>query len=88
MSCGVFWIMIRKIKLVRSLKMTLKNTIWYTNVCNEYIIRNKKAERSIHHPVSVIAVKIVKSPGNSYICGQFDSYGNVFSIYTKQNIRI
>lgn len=58
--------------------MTLKNTIWYTNVCNEYIIRNKKAERSIHHPVSLIAVKIVKTPGNSYICGQFDSYGNVF----------
>lgn len=26
----------------------------------------------------LIAVKIVKTPGNSYICGQFDSYENVF----------
>lgn len=50
-------------------------------------MRNKKDERSIHHPVSLIAVKIVKTPENSYICGHFDSY-EMFYYYTKQNIRI
>lgn len=65
-----------KIKLVRFLKITFKERQFY--ICKEYKMRNKKDERSIHHPVSLIAVYVVKTPGNSYIRGQFDSYGNVF----------
>lgn len=77
--------MISKIKLVRFLKITFKERQFY--ICKEYKMRNKKDERSIHHPVSLIAVKIVKTPENSYICGHFDSY-EMFYYYTKQNIRI